>query len=180
MLQNIHILYTLTETEVTDGCICTYTDEGKITGFGRTHFPSHSLPLKSNLYLCIKWWVLSQNGRHWSIENCTVCFASRWVKSIKSEKCGIFIAHSTFKAISVIALIVLSVFFQYNEELHYVEPCLNGTLVQADVPNKDVSLSFLVSCHFSHFSSLENHWCLKLWSGSSKYNKLILVLRGKN
>uniref|UniRef100_A0A8D3A1X8 Calcium voltage-gated channel auxiliary subunit alpha2delta 3 n=1 Tax=Scophthalmus maximus TaxID=52904 RepID=A0A8D3A1X8_SCOMX len=25
----------------------------------------------------------------------------------------------------------------YNEELHYVEPCLNGTLVQADVPNKD-------------------------------------------
>lgn len=34
------------------------------------------------------------------------------------------------------------VFFQYNEELHYVEPCLNGTLVQADVTNKDVS-SFL-------------------------------------
>lgn len=29
--------------------------------------------------------------------------------------------------------------FQYNEELHYVEPCLNGTLVQADVTNKDVS-----------------------------------------
>uniref|UniRef100_A0A8C1NA65 Calcium voltage-gated channel auxiliary subunit alpha2delta 3 n=1 Tax=Cyprinus carpio TaxID=7962 RepID=A0A8C1NA65_CYPCA len=27
----------------------------------------------------------------------------------------------------------------YNEELHYVEPCLNGTLVQADVTNKDVS-----------------------------------------
>uniref|UniRef100_A0A8C4NPP6 Calcium voltage-gated channel auxiliary subunit alpha2delta 3 n=1 Tax=Dicentrarchus labrax TaxID=13489 RepID=A0A8C4NPP6_DICLA len=26
----------------------------------------------------------------------------------------------------------------YNEELHYVEPCLNGTLVQADVTNKDV------------------------------------------
>ncbi|KAI4824538.1 hypothetical protein KUCAC02_013042 [Chaenocephalus aceratus] len=25
----------------------------------------------------------------------------------------------------------------YNEELHYVESCLNGTLVQADVPNKD-------------------------------------------
>ncbi|XP_057714191.1 voltage-dependent calcium channel subunit alpha-2/delta-3-like isoform X3 [Corythoichthys intestinalis] len=25
----------------------------------------------------------------------------------------------------------------YNEELHYVEPCLNGTLVQADVANKD-------------------------------------------
>uniref|UniRef100_A0A8C2GMK5 Calcium voltage-gated channel auxiliary subunit alpha2delta 3 n=1 Tax=Cyprinus carpio TaxID=7962 RepID=A0A8C2GMK5_CYPCA len=25
----------------------------------------------------------------------------------------------------------------YNEELHYVEPCLNGTLVQADVTNKD-------------------------------------------
>ncbi|KAJ3588536.1 hypothetical protein NHX12_012128, partial [Muraenolepis orangiensis] len=28
----------------------------------------------------------------------------------------------------------------YNEELHYVEPCLNGTLVQADVPNKDVRI----------------------------------------
>ncbi|RXN15391.1 voltage-dependent calcium channel subunit alpha-2 delta-3 [Labeo rohita] len=26
----------------------------------------------------------------------------------------------------------------YNEELHYVEPCLNGTLVQADIANKDV------------------------------------------
>ncbi|KAG7228269.1 hypothetical protein INR49_009130 [Caranx melampygus] len=25
----------------------------------------------------------------------------------------------------------------YNEELHYVEPCLNGTLIQADVTNKD-------------------------------------------
>uniref|UniRef100_A0A7N8XJU6 Calcium voltage-gated channel auxiliary subunit alpha2delta 3 n=1 Tax=Mastacembelus armatus TaxID=205130 RepID=A0A7N8XJU6_9TELE len=33
----------------------------------------------------------------------------------------------------------------YNEELHYVEPCLNGTLVQADVTNKDVSLSFSFS-----------------------------------
>ncbi|KAK1899175.1 Voltage-dependent calcium channel subunit alpha-2/delta-3 [Dissostichus eleginoides] len=28
----------------------------------------------------------------------------------------------------------------YNEELHYVESCLNGTLVQADVPNKDVRI----------------------------------------
>lgn len=27
---------------------------------------------------------------------------------------------------------------QYNEELHYVEPCLNGTLVQADRTNKEV------------------------------------------
>ncbi|XP_072569227.1 voltage-dependent calcium channel subunit alpha-2/delta-3 isoform X2 [Paramormyrops kingsleyae] len=25
----------------------------------------------------------------------------------------------------------------YNEELHYVEPCLNGTLVQADITNKE-------------------------------------------
>lgn len=40
------------------------------------------------------------------------------------------------------------VFLQYNEELHYVEPCLNGTLVQADVTNKDVSLSVLVSFCF--------------------------------
>lgn len=39
-------------------------------------------------------------------------------------------------------LIIPFVFFQYNEELHYVESCLNGTLVQADVTNKDVSLVF--------------------------------------
>lgn len=30
---------------------------------------------------------------------------------------------------------------QYNQEVHYVEPCLNGTLVQADRTNKDVSLA---------------------------------------
>uniref|UniRef100_A0A7N9AXU4 Calcium voltage-gated channel auxiliary subunit alpha2delta 3 n=1 Tax=Mastacembelus armatus TaxID=205130 RepID=A0A7N9AXU4_9TELE len=41
----------------------------------------------------------------------------------------------------------------YNEELHYVEPCLNGTLVQADVTNKDVSLSF----SFSRRSLLNLH-----------------------
>uniref|UniRef100_A0AAQ6IGU5 VWFA domain-containing protein n=1 Tax=Anabas testudineus TaxID=64144 RepID=A0AAQ6IGU5_ANATE len=39
----------------------------------------------------------------------------------------------------------------YNEELHYVEPCLNGTLVQADITNKDVKkfcfCSPLVSPH---------------------------------
>lgn len=29
-------------------------------------------------------------------------------------------------------------YLQYNEELHYVEPCLNGTLVQADRANKEV------------------------------------------
>lgn len=40
------------------------------------------------------------------------------------------------------------VLFQYNEELHYVEPCLNGTLVQADVTNKDVSSSFVCCCCF--------------------------------
>lgn len=28
---------------------------------------------------------------------------------------------------------------QYNQEIHYVEPCLNGTLVRADRTNKDVS-----------------------------------------
>lgn len=28
---------------------------------------------------------------------------------------------------------------QYNQEIHYVEPCLNGTLVRADTTNKDVS-----------------------------------------
>lgn len=31
-----------------------------------------------------------------------------------------------------------SLSLQYNEELHYVEPCLNGTLVQADRTNKEV------------------------------------------
>lgn len=36
-------------------------------------------------------------------------------------------------------LMYLFCMWQYNEELHYVEPCLNGTLVQADVTNKDVS-----------------------------------------
>lgn len=30
-------------------------------------------------------------------------------------------------------------FPQYNQEIHYVEPCLNGTLVRADRNNKDVS-----------------------------------------
>lgn len=30
-------------------------------------------------------------------------------------------------------------FPQYNQEIHYVEPCLNGTLVRADRTNKDVS-----------------------------------------
>lgn len=33
------------------------------------------------------------------------------------------------------------ILLQYNEEIQYVEPCLNGTLVQADVTNKDVSYS---------------------------------------
>uniref|UniRef100_A0A8C5H7L4 VWFA domain-containing protein n=1 Tax=Gouania willdenowi TaxID=441366 RepID=A0A8C5H7L4_GOUWI len=35
----------------------------------------------------------------------------------------------------------------YNEELHYVEPCLNGTLVQADVTNKDVRNILFVFPH---------------------------------
>lgn len=42
-------------------------------------------------------------------------------------------------------------FHQYNEELHYVEPCLNGTLVQADVTNKDVRFFFLVYFFFIVF-----------------------------
>lgn len=44
--------------------------------------------------------------------------------------------------------------FQYNEELHYVEPCLNGTLVQADVTNKDVRLSLVVAHCFLLFESV--------------------------
>lgn len=44
---------------------------------------------------------------------------------------------------------ITCVILQYNEELHYVEPCLNGTLVQADVTNKDVSISL-----FHFFSTL--------------------------
>uniref|UniRef100_A0AAR2L2F6 VWFA domain-containing protein n=1 Tax=Pygocentrus nattereri TaxID=42514 RepID=A0AAR2L2F6_PYGNA len=42
----------------------------------------------------------------------------------------------------------------YNEELRYVEPCLNGTLVQADVTNKDVSVCFLYVCV-----------CVNVWYG---------------
>lgn len=34
---------------------------------------------------------------------------------------------------------MLFVFPQYNQEIHYVEPCLNGTLVRADRTNKNVS-----------------------------------------
>lgn len=54
------------------------------------------------------------------------------------------------------ASMTLLVFFQYNEELHYVEPCLNGTLVQADVTNKDVS-----SFHHLHLKKkmVANVWC---------------------
>lgn len=33
----------------------------------------------------------------------------------------------------------MGTFPQYNQEIHYVEPCLNGTLVRADRTNKDVS-----------------------------------------
>lgn len=33
----------------------------------------------------------------------------------------------------------ITTFPQYNQEIHYVEPCLNGTLVRADRTNKDVS-----------------------------------------
>lgn len=40
--------------------------------------------------------------------------------------------------------------FQYNEELHYVEPCLNGTLVQADITNKDVSFVFFPIVFFCY------------------------------
>lgn len=35
---------------------------------------------------------------------------------------------------------------QYNQEIHYVEPCLNGTLVRADRTNKDVSLCVMNVC----------------------------------
>uniref|UniRef100_A0AAR2IQG5 VWFA domain-containing protein n=1 Tax=Pygocentrus nattereri TaxID=42514 RepID=A0AAR2IQG5_PYGNA len=37
----------------------------------------------------------------------------------------------------------------YNQEIHYVEPCLNGTLVQADRTNKDVSLSLSLTLPLS-------------------------------
>lgn len=50
--------------------------------------------------------------------------------------------------------------FQYNEELHYVEPCLNGTLVQADITNKDVSF-VLFPIVFSCYSQqgIISHFC---------------------
>lgn len=35
---------------------------------------------------------------------------------------------------------------QYNQEIHYVEPCLNGTLVRADRTNKDVSVGVMNVC----------------------------------
>lgn len=60
----------------------------------------------------------------------------------------------------MILLILPFVFFQYNEELHYVESCLNGTLVQADVTNKDVSLFFFVSYCFLLLQSIRNN----LWT----------------
>lgn len=38
---------------------------------------------------------------------------------------------------------------QYNQEIHYVEPCLNGTLVRADRTNKDVSQAEATNPHRS-------------------------------
>uniref|UniRef100_A0A8C2ZE66 Calcium channel, voltage dependent, alpha2/delta subunit 3 n=1 Tax=Cyclopterus lumpus TaxID=8103 RepID=A0A8C2ZE66_CYCLU len=37
----------------------------------------------------------------------------------------------------------------YNQEIHYVEPCLNGTLVRADRTNKDTALFFNQTGHGS-------------------------------
>lgn len=59
---------------------------------------------------------------------------------------------------------------QYNEELHYVEPCLNGTLIQADVTNKDVRIyslephCFLV-CQEGHLevAKINDTDLTKLW-----------------
>lgn len=65
----------------------------------------------------------------------------------------------------------LSVFSQYNEELHYVEPCLNGTLVQADVTNKDVS-SFL-HLHLFCFVLFFKWWFM---FGASTRSILIVIL----
>lgn len=62
----------------------------------------------------------------------------------------------------------LFVFSQYNEELHYVEPCLNGTLVQADVTNKDVSTFLHLHLHlrlFFFFFNLNGGLCLELPQG---------------
>lgn len=66
----------------------------------------------------------------------------------------------------------LFVFFQYNEELHYVEPCLNGTLVQADVTNKDVG-AFL---HF-HFFFFNSGLCLEIPQGNLSIFVIILCLQ---
>lgn len=53
----------------------------------------------------------------------------------------------------------LCVILQYNQEIHYVEPCLNGTLVQADKTNKDVSLShtFILSIPSLTVTNSLNH-----------------------
>lgn len=44
------------------------------------------------------------------------------------------------EAYLILFYLMLFIFPQYNQEIHYVEPCLNGTLVRADRNNKDVSL----------------------------------------
>ncbi|KAB0366676.1 hypothetical protein FD754_010832 [Muntiacus muntjak] len=56
----------------------------------------------------------------------------------------------------------------YNEELHYVEPCLNGTLVQADRTNKELTFIYLINPYvrvfFKPLASLNFLWrALKLW-----------------
>uniref|UniRef100_A0A8C9VHR3 Calcium channel, voltage dependent, alpha2/delta subunit 3 n=1 Tax=Scleropages formosus TaxID=113540 RepID=A0A8C9VHR3_SCLFO len=47
----------------------------------------------------------------------------------------------------------------YNHEIHYVEPCLNGTLVQAHKTNKDVMNAVNVSLHFQFHQSGRGTCC---------------------
>lgn len=90
-----------------------------------------------------------------------VCFSSRWEEFLTSSHFTFFNIRLNIslliELIKRITLMNYFVFFQYNEELHYVEPCLNGTLVQADVTNKDVSLFFL---SFSYCLSSIVFFCL--------------------
>lgn len=77
----------------------------------------------------------------------------------------------------------MMVSLQYNQEIHYVEPCLNGTLVRADRANKDVSANSTnlidvggfsrVKCiHDSSSSILGSIWTSCLLKASVCWGKL--------
>lgn len=50
----------------------------------------------------------------------------------------------TFKEHPVIIYVLF--ILQYTDYVQYVEPCFQGTLVQADLDNREVCLSYVVVC----------------------------------